>query len=88
MMVALAQASPLEKTKLREASLDKLTEFVHGHPDTGQDAVQGALGHVLTCMDRYRHGTAIGVAHVVMAAPDPRDGESGALEGSDHLRPR
>jgi hypothetical protein len=64
---------------------EELAELVGGHADDGQDAPQGALGHVSARVYRDRNRTPIGVLHYVVAAGDPRETESSLLQRLDYL---
>jgi hypothetical protein len=67
---------------------EQLAKLVWGHVDDGQDVPQGAFGYVLARVDRDRDRTPIGMLHHVMAAADPLDHETCALERLDYLHPR
>lgn len=64
---------------------EQLAELVRGHADDVEDAPQGTLGHVPACVYRDRNRTTIRVLHHVVAAGDPRETESGALQRLDYL---
>ena len=44
-----------------------------------------ALRHVLACVNRYDHRTAVSMTHDVMAAADSRHRESGAVAAPSHV---
>jgi hypothetical protein len=64
---------------------EQRAELVGCHPDNAEDAPQGTLGHVPAGMYRDRDRTPIWVLHHVVAAGDPRETESGALQRLDYL---
>lgn len=67
---------------------EELTQLIRGHADDGQDVPQGALGNVLTRMNRDWDSTPIGMLHHVMATVDPLDTEASAPKRLDYVRSR
>ena len=67
---------------------EQLAELVRGHANVGEDVAHRALGYVSPGMDWHGGASPIRVAHDVMAASDPRDTKTGALERLDYLLSR
>lgn len=63
-------------------------KLVRSHADDGQDVPQGALGSVPARVDWDRDCASVRVLHHVVAAIDPHDSESSALQRLDYLRSR
>ena len=69
-------------------TLKQRAELIGCHADGGKDAAQGALEQILVAVNRHGHGATVRMAHDVMAAVDPRDGEADTLQRLDYLRSR
>lgn len=67
---------------------EQRAELIGGHADGGEDATQGALEQILAAVDWHGHGTAVRMAHDVVATVDPRDGKASFLQRLDYLRSR
>ncbi len=67
---------------------EQRAELVGGHAHGLQDATHGPREQVFTAVDWHDGGTPVGMAHHVVAAVNPCDGETGALECLDDLGPR
>jgi hypothetical protein len=66
-------------------TLEQRAELVGCHSDGLQDAAHGSGQQVLTAVDWHDGSTPVWVAHHVMTAIYPGDGETGALERSNNL---
>jgi hypothetical protein len=67
---------------------EQSAKLVRGHADNGQDVPQRSPRHVSPCVDRDWDGPSVGVLHHVMAAVNPFDSETSALERLDYIRSR
>jgi hypothetical protein len=64
---------------------EQRAELVRSHADDVQDAPQGTLGHIPPRVYGDRNRAPIGMLHYVVAAGDPRETKSGALQRLDYL---
>lgn len=67
---------------------EQSAELIRCHADAGQDLAQGSFGHILASVDRYSNRPAVGMAHDVVTAGDPRQRETCALQRPNYPRPR
>ena len=67
---------------------EQAAKLIRSHANRVQYAAQGAFEEILVAVDRYGDGTPIRMAHDVVTAVDPRDGETGAFQRLDYLRSR
>ena len=65
--------------------LEQRAELIWSNADCSQDAAERTFWHILASVDWHRDGSSVWMAHHVVAAASPSDGEAELLQSLNYL---